>query len=56
VAVRLHGRPFVAVLADMIEGVLVANRLDGTQATRVRTVLWDAVARPDGEEVAVQAA
>lgn len=56
VAVRLHGRPFVAVLADMIEGVLVANRLDGTQATRVRTVLWDAVARPDGGEVAVQAA
>jgi hypothetical protein len=44
VAVRLHGRPFVAVLADMIEGVLVANQLTGTEATRVRTALWDAVA------------
>ena len=44
VAVRLHGRPFVAVLADMIEGILVANGLSGTEATRVRTALWDAVA------------
>jgi hypothetical protein len=44
VAVRLHGRPFVAVLADMIEGVLVANRLSGTEATRVRTALWGVVA------------
>ena len=44
VAVRIHGRPFVAVLADMIEGVLVTNHLSGTEATRVRTALWDAVA------------
>jgi hypothetical protein len=51
VAVRLRGRPFVAVLADMIEGVLVANGLSGTEATRVRTALWDAVA-----DEAVQAA
>jgi len=47
VAVRLHGRPFVAVLADMIEGLMVANDLSGTDATRVRTALWDAVASQD---------
>jgi len=44
VAVVLRDRPFVAVLADMIEGIIVANRLDGTAATRTRTALWEAVA------------
>lgn len=43
VAVRLKGRPWVAVLADMIDGVLAANQLTGAEATRVRTVLWAAV-------------
>ena len=40
VAVRVRGRPFVAVAADMIEGVIVANRLSGPDALRVRGALW----------------
>ena len=42
VAVRLRGRPFGAVVADMVEGVVVSNRLEGAEATRVRTALWEA--------------
>jgi hypothetical protein len=42
VSVRLRGRPWVAVLADMIEGVVVANGLHGPQADHSRTMLWTA--------------
>lgn len=51
VAVRLRGRPFEEALADMVEGVLVANRVLEPDATRLRPVLAAAAA---GEaEVAV---
>ena len=40
VSIRLHDRPRSAVLADMIEGVIVANRLRPPQADRLRTELW----------------
>ena len=43
VSVLLRGRPFVAVLGDMIEGVVVANRLVAREAEIVRTVLWASV-------------
>ena len=43
VAVRLRHRPWVAVLADMIDGVVAANRLAGAAADDVRTALWQAV-------------
>lgn len=43
VAVRLRDRPWSAVLADMVEGVVVANELTGARADRVRAVLWLAV-------------
>jgi len=43
VSVRLKGRPWVSVLADMIDGVLVANELTGPTAGAARTVLWAAV-------------
>ncbi len=43
VAVKLRGRPFVAVLADMIEGVVVANKLDAPKAFRLRSELWEAL-------------
>jgi hypothetical protein len=43
VSVRLTGRPFVAVEADLIEGVVVANRLDGVEASRWRRLLWNAL-------------
>lgn len=43
VAVRLRGRPWPAVVGDMIEGVLVANGVTGTAADRTRTALWSAM-------------
>ena len=46
VSVRLRGRPRGAVLADMIEGIVVANRLEAARADLARSALWLAV---DGE-------
>jgi hypothetical protein len=42
VAVRLRGRPFEAALADMVEGVVVANRLPEGEAAAVRRMLTEA--------------
>lgn len=44
VAIRVAGRPWPAVQADMIEGVVVANGLSSPQADRLRNVLWQAAA------------
>jgi hypothetical protein len=43
VSIRLQGRPRGAVIADMIEGVVVANGLRPPAADRVRTELWAAL-------------
>ena len=43
VAVRVAGRPLAAMLADMIEGVVVANSLRPPHADRLRSELWTAV-------------
>ncbi len=43
VAVQVRGRPWAAVVADMIEGVVVANRLQPPAADRLRTELWSAI-------------
>ncbi len=43
VAVQLKGRPWSAVVADMIEGVVAANGLAGAKADRARAALWLAV-------------
>jgi hypothetical protein len=43
IAVKLRGRPWPAVLADMIEGVVVANSVSATQAFRLRAELWSAL-------------
>ena len=43
IAVVVRGRPWPAVLADMVEGVVVANQLQGADADRVRSKLWRAV-------------
>jgi hypothetical protein len=40
VAVALRDRPWAAVVADMVEGVVVANRLTGVRADHVRSGLW----------------
>lgn len=42
VAVALRGRSLMAVLADMIDGVVVANVLGGDQASQLREDLWNA--------------
>lgn len=49
VAVRLRGRPFEAVVADMVDGVVAANHLDPDASRRVRVLLTQAVLR-DGFE------
>jgi membrane protein implicated in regulation of membrane protease activity len=43
VAVRVRGRPWAAVLADMIEGVVVVNGVAGVDADALRGALWEAV-------------
>lgn len=43
VAVRRRGRPFSAVVADLIEGVVVANGLTGGEAGEARAVMWSAI-------------
>ncbi|HEY5662586.1 MAG TPA: hypothetical protein VIS05_00980 [Ilumatobacter sp.] len=40
VSVRLRGRPWAAVQADMIEGVVAANQLAPPQSDRLRAELW----------------
>ncbi len=47
VSVRLRQRPFTAVVADMVEGVVVTNALTGVAADRTRTALWAAIEGPD---------
>jgi hypothetical protein len=47
VAVALRDRPWAAVVADMVEGVVAANRLGGVGADRARAALWQAVAAED---------
>jgi len=46
VAIRIRGRPWSAVLADMIEGVVAANRLSAAAADQCRTELWRLVEPP----------
>jgi len=40
VSIVIRDRPWAAVLADMIEGIVVANELDRAHADTVRTALW----------------
>jgi hypothetical protein len=43
----VRGRPFAAVVADLVEGVVVVNALTGPAADRVRARLWDAAGSAD---------
>jgi hypothetical protein len=43
VSVVLRDRPWEEVASDMVEGVLVVNRLEGEAALRLRTALLEAV-------------
>jgi len=42
VSVRLRDRPWIAVLVDMIDGIIVANLLEGADSSRLRSLLWEA--------------
>lgn len=53
VAVMVRNRLWVAVLADMVEGVVVANQLDGIDAEALRDQLWEAL---EGESAQREAA
>jgi hypothetical protein len=48
VAVQLRDRPFDRVAADMVEGILVANHLEGEAALRMRAALCRALVEPSG--------
>jgi hypothetical protein len=48
VSVTLQGRAFAEVVRDMVDGVVVANRLEGEAAGRVRSTLLHAItSRPN---------
>lgn len=47
VAVRFRGRPWNAVLADMIDGILHVNDLQGAAASRARDDLWEICTPPN---------
>ncbi|MBA52111.1 MAG: hypothetical protein CL456_08370 [Acidimicrobiaceae bacterium] len=42
VAVRIKDRPFEAVIADMIDGVVVCNDMSAERAGKLRNLLWGA--------------
>ena len=52
VAVTVRGRPWAAVQADLVEGVLVANSLAGPAADHIRSLLWAAVGGDEPEGAA----
>jgi hypothetical protein len=52
VSVRLRGRPFSEVVADMVDGVLAANRIPPAEEAGVRARLEAALAVPVPEAVA----
>ncbi len=47
VSVAFRGRPWNAVLADMIEGVLRVNEIAGSSASRTRDDLWETFSEPN---------
>ena len=50
IAVVVRDRPWAAVQADLIEGVVAANGLASPDADRVRTELWRALEPPAAAE------
>jgi hypothetical protein len=52
VSIVIRDRPWAAVLADMIEGIVVANELDRAHADTVRTALWLSVDSTEFEAAA----
>ncbi len=54
VAVVVRGRPWPAVQADLVEGIVAANELHGPAADAARAALWEAIA--DGTVAGSEAA
>ncbi|HEY1740024.1 MAG TPA: hypothetical protein VGI86_15020 [Acidimicrobiia bacterium] len=52
VAIRLHGRTPAQIDADMVDGVLAANRLSGEAARRMRATLLGALHHEAGAAAA----
>ena len=54
VAVRLWGRPFAAIRADMVDGVLAANGVvrGSVEAARLRSLLEEVVPVPEERRAA----
>jgi len=46
VSVVVRGRPWPAVQADLVEGVVAANSLSGPRADQARAALWRALEEP----------
>lgn len=44
VSVALRGRPALAVIGDMIDGVVAAGGVEGVEGAQVRDELWTALA------------
>ncbi len=47
VAVQVQDRPWTAVLADMVDGIVLVNDLHGAASIRCRTALWSALEREE---------
>ena len=47
VSVVVAHRPWANVLADLVDGVVAVNRLEGGAAIRCRTALWAALERDE---------
>lgn len=56
VSLVLRDRPWSAVLADMVEGAVVANGCVGAEAERLRDELWSAFDEPAASHGAVGSA
>lgn len=54
VAVVVRGRPWAAVQADLVEGLLAANELTVEAADRARAALWAAIEPVPDEEAPVE--
>ena len=52
----LRDRPWSAVLADMVEGAVVANGLGGAEAEELRDHLWAVFDEPEEPHGSVGAA
>jgi hypothetical protein len=51
VSVRLRGRSYGEVVDDMIDGVLVTNRVPAESATRLRGAFKVALGEPDAPDI-----